>query len=163
MKIALVHDWLTGMGGGEKCLEVFCELFPDADLFTLFYLPNHISPIIRAMNVRASWLNRLPGVDRYYRYALPLFPTAAESFTLRDYDLIVSSSHCVAKGVSPNGALHISYIHSPMRYVWDMHDAYFGPGASWAARAGMALCRVSTTRCPLAKAILSIARGWFIR
>ena len=134
------------MRGGEKCLEVFCELFPDADLFTLFYLPDHISPIIRAMNVRASWLNRLPGVERYYRYGLPLFPTAVESFALRDYDLIISSSHCVAKGIGAEGALHISYIHSPMRYVWDMHDAYFGSGASWPARIGMAVSRAYLQR-----------------
>jgi glycosyltransferase involved in cell wall biosynthesis len=141
MKVALVHDWLTGMRGGEKCLEVFCELFPDADLYTLFYIPDRVSPIIRSMNVRASWLNRLPGVERYYRYGLPVFPTAVEGFTLKDYDLILSSSHCVAKGVFPGGAPHISYIHSPMRYIWDLHGAYFGAGASWAARLGMALCR----------------------
>jgi glycosyltransferase involved in cell wall biosynthesis len=129
------------MRGGEKCLEVFCELFPEADVYTLFYLPDGVSPVIRSMKVRASWLNRLPGVGRYYRYSLPLFPAVVEGFRLDDYDLILSSSHCVAKGVSPGGALHISYIHSPMRYVWDLHHAYFGPDASWTARAGMALCR----------------------
>ena len=141
MKVALVHDWLTGMRGGEKCLEVFCELFPEADVYTLFYLSDRVSPVIRSMKVRASWLNRLPGAGRYYRYGLPLFPAVVEGFRLNDYDLILSSSHCVAKGVSPGGALHISYIHSPMRYVWDLHHAYFGPDASWVARAGMALCR----------------------
>jgi glycosyltransferase involved in cell wall biosynthesis len=141
VKVALVHDWLTGMRGGEKCLEVFCELFPDADLYTLFYLPDRVSPIIRSMKVRASWLNRLPGVERYYRYGLPLFPTAIESFALKDYDLILSSSHCVAKGAVSGGAPHISYIHSPMRYIWDLHGAYFGASASWPARLGMALCR----------------------
>jgi glycosyltransferase involved in cell wall biosynthesis len=93
------------------------------------------------MKVRASWLNRLPEVERYYRYGLPLFPGAVERLPLGDYDLIVSSSHCVAKGIFPGGALHISYIHSPMRYIWDMHDAYFGPGASVPARLGMALFR----------------------
>lgn len=141
MKVALIHDWLTGMRGGEKCLEVFCELFPEADVYTLFYLPDGVSPGIRSMKVRASWLNRLPGVGRYYRYGLPLFPAAVEGFRLDDYDLILSSSHCAAKGVSPGGALHISYIHSPMRYVWDLHDAYFGAGSSWPARIGMALFR----------------------
>jgi glycosyltransferase involved in cell wall biosynthesis len=140
-KIALVHDWLTGMRGGEKCLEVFCELFPDADLYTLFYIPDRVSPVIRAMNIRASWLNRLPGVERYYRYALPLFPTAAESFALRDYDLVLSSSHCVAKGVCVDRALHLSYIHSPMRYIWDQYDAYFGADGPWPSRAAMAFCR----------------------
>ena len=141
MRVALVHDWLTGMRGGEKCLEAICELFPDADLYTLFYVPDRVSPVIRSMNVRASWLNRLPGVERYYRYGLPLFPGAVERLPLGDYDLIVSSSHCAAKGIFPDGALHISYIHSPMRYIWDMHDAYFGPGASVPARLGMALFR----------------------
>jgi len=141
MKVALVHDWLTGMRGGEKCLEVFCELFPAADLYTLFYIPTRVSPIIRSMNVRASWLNCLPGVERYYRYGLPLFPAAVEGFALGGYDLILSSSHCAAKGVASGGTLHISYIHSPMRYIWDMYDAYFGATASWPARAGMALCR----------------------
>lgn len=141
MKVALVHDWLTGMRGGEKCLEVFCELFPDADLYTLIYLPDRVSPVIRSMNVHASWLNRLPGAGRYFRYGLPLFPTAIEGFSLKGYDLVLSSSHCVAKGVSPGGALHIAYIFSPMRYIWDMHEAYFGSKASWPARIAMALCR----------------------
>ena len=141
MRVALVHDWLTGMRGGEKCLEVFCELFPEADVYTLFYIEKHISPVIRAMRVKASWLNSLPGIERYYRYALPLFPTAIESFVLRDCDLVLSSSHCVAKGACAPGALHISYLHSPMRYVWDMHDVYFAQGAARASRIGMAYCR----------------------
>ena len=141
MKTALVHDWLTGMRGGEKCLEVFCELFPDADLYTLVFDPHSVSPSIRRMNVKTSWIDRLPAAKKHFRYLLPSFPRAIESFELADYDLILSSSHCVAKGVFPGGALHISYVHSPMRYVWDMHDAYFGKGAPWAARAGMALCR----------------------
>jgi glycosyltransferase involved in cell wall biosynthesis len=141
VKVALVHDWLTGMRGGEKVLEVFCELFPNADLYTLFYFPDRVSPTIRSMNVRASWLNRLPGAGRYYRYALPLFPNTIEQFAFRDYDLVLSSSHCVAKGVAANGALHVSYIHSPMRYVWDMHDAYFGCEGSRLGRVGMAIWR----------------------
>ena len=141
MRVAIVHDWLTGKRGGEKCLEVFCELFPDADVYTLVYLPDRVSPIIRSMKIHASWFNRLPGVERYYRYGLPLFPRMVEGFALRDYDLILSSSHCVAKGIFPNGAFHVSYLHSPMRYVWDMYESYFGPDASWPARAGMALCR----------------------
>lgn len=152
MKVALVHDWLTGMRGGEKCLEVFCELFPEADLYTLFYVPDRVSLVIRSMNVHPSWLNRLPGVDRYYRYGLPLFPSVVERLTLRDYDLVISSSHCVAKGVVPGGAVHISYVHAPMRYVWDLHDAYFGPGACWPARTGMALCRAYLQRWDLRSA-----------
>jgi len=83
----------------------------------------------------------LPGVARYYRYGLPLFPTLIEQFQIRDYDLILSSSHCVAKGVSPYGALHISYVHSPMRYVWDMHSSYFNSNTAFPLRLGMSLCR----------------------
>ena len=141
MKAALIHDWLTGMRGGEKCLEAFCELFPYADLYTLVFDPDSVSPAIRRMNVKTSSIDRLPGAKKRFRYFLPLFPRAIGSFELGDYDLIVSSSHCVAKGVFPGGALHISYIHSPMRYVWDLHHAYFGSNASWATRAGMALFR----------------------
>ncbi|MBI2350004.1 MAG: glycosyltransferase [Deltaproteobacteria bacterium] len=129
------------MRGGEKCLEALCELFPDADLYTLIYVPERISSTIRGMTIKTSWINNLPGVNRYYRYCLPLFPAAIESFDLRDYDLIVSSSHCVAKGAVPHRAIHISYVHSPMRYVWDMHDAYFDRNSSPVARTGMALWR----------------------
>jgi glycosyltransferase involved in cell wall biosynthesis len=141
MKVALVHDWLTGMRGGEKCLAIFCELFPDADLYTLLYHPNAVSPIIAGVNVKASWINYLPGARRYFRYLLPLFPRTVERFDLAGYDLIFSSSHCVAKGIFPYRALHIAYVHAPMRYVWDQHDAYFGADASWISRAGMALFR----------------------
>jgi glycosyltransferase involved in cell wall biosynthesis len=93
------------------------------------------------MKVHSSWINRLPGVEKYYRYCLPLFPSIVERFALRNYDLVLSSSHCVAKGVFPDGALHVSYVYSPMRYVWDMYEAYFGPNSSWSARIGMGLCR----------------------
>lgn len=141
MRVAIVHDWLTAMRGGERCLEVFCELFPDADLFTLIYLPDRVSPVIRSMKVHPSWLSSLPGVKNYYRHCLPLFPRTIENFDLRGYDLVLSSSHCVAKGVSCPDGMHISYVHSPMRYIWDLHDAYFGPGSPWPGRIGMALCR----------------------
>ncbi len=141
MKVALVHDWLTGMRGGEKCLEVFCELFPDADLFTLIYFPDRVSAAIRAMKVHASWINRLPSVGRYYRYCLPLFPRTIERFELDGYDLVLSGSHCVAKGVFAGQALHIAYIHAPMRYVWDMHELYFGSDSARLGRSGMALWR----------------------
>jgi glycosyltransferase involved in cell wall biosynthesis len=129
------------MRGGERCLEVFCELFPEADLYTLIYLPDRVSPTIRSMKLHPSWLNSLPRVGRYYRHCLPLFPRTIEGFDLAGYDLVLSSSHCVAKGVSSPDGLHISYVYSPMRYIWDMHDAYFGPDAPLLSRMGMALCR----------------------
>ena len=122
-------------------MEAFCELFPSADVFTLIYVPDRVSSLVKSMNIRASRLNNVPGIEHVYRYCLPLFPRVIESFDLRNYDLIVSSSHCVAKGIFPHRALHISYVHAPMRYIWDMHDAYFSDAASLLARAGMSVWR----------------------
>ncbi len=127
LRVALVHDWLTGMRGGEKCLEVLCELLPHADLFTLLHNRGSVSPTIEAHRIRTSFVQRLPRAATGYRRYLPLFPRAIESFDLGAYDLVVSSSHCVAKGVRARG-LHVCYCHTPMRYVWDQFDAYFGPG-----------------------------------
>ena len=130
------------MRGGEKCLEVFCELYPEADLYTLVYAPNSISDTIRRMRVHTSWMNRLPSAQEHFRYLLPLFPYAIEQFELGAYDLILSSSHCVAKGVFPHRAFHVAYTYAPMRYVWDLHDAYLaGGGGSTMNRAGLALFR----------------------
>lgn len=136
MKTAIVHDWLTGMRGGEKVLEVFCELYPDADLYTLIHLPGSTSKTIESMSIKTSYLQRIPGIAKRYRSFLPLFPHAIEGFDLNGYDLVLSSSHCVAKGVIPYpGTLHISYIHSPMRYVWDLYQEYFGKDMTgWLSR-----------------------------
>ena len=124
--IALVHDWLTGMRGGEKCLEVLCELAPDAPIYTLVAFPDQVSDTIRRHDIRSSFLQRFPSVETRYRHYLPFFPRAIESLDVSAYDLVVSSSHAVAKGIRPrDGALHISYVHTPMRYVWDMFDQYF--------------------------------------
>lgn len=128
MRVALVHDWLTGMRGGEKCLEVFCELFPEADVFTLLHIPGSVSPTIERHRISTSLLQRLPGSARHYRWYLPLMPTAIEAFDLSAYDLVISSSHCVAKGVIPRpDALHVAYMHTPMRYAWDLWPQYFPP------------------------------------
>ena len=126
MKVALVHDWLTGLRGGERVLEQLCLLYPDADIFTLVHVPGSAGPIIERHRIAVSFLDRFP--KRYYRNYLPLFPLAIESFDLKAYDLVLSTSHAVAKGVKAR--LHISYIHTPMRYVWDQFEAYFGPGRS---------------------------------
>lgn len=127
MKVAIVHDWLTGMRGGENCLEVFCELFPDATIFTLIHKKGSVSEKIEKMDIRTSYLQRIPGIFSSYRNFLPLFPSAIESFDLKGYDLILSSSHCVAKGVrKARGALHICYCYTPMRYAWLFFDDYFG-------------------------------------
>jgi len=141
MRVALVHDWLTGMRGGEKVIEVLCELFPAADLYTLVYLPEAVSPTIRRMRVHASPLQGFPCIARRYRYYLPLMPWAISRFRLDDYDLVISSSHCVAKGVRVRtGTPHRCYCHTPMRYIWDMYDDYFGHG-SFPVRFAMRLAR----------------------
>ncbi len=135
MRVALVHDWLTGMRGGERCLEVFCELFPDGDLFTLLHVPGSVSPTIESRRITTSLIQRLPRAEARYRYLLPLFPRAIARFDLRGYDLVLSLSHCVAKGVRVSrGALHLCYCFTPMRYVWDRYDDYFGAQAGWAVR-----------------------------
>ena len=131
-RVALVHDWLTGMRGGERCLEVFAELFPDAPLFTLLHVPGSVSPVIERRRVVTSFVERLPGAASQYRRYLPLFPAAVRRFDLSGYDLVLSLSHCVAKGVrTPPGALHLCYCFTPMRYVWDL-------AADYTARAGLA-------------------------
>ena len=127
LRVALIHDWLTGMRGGEKALEVFCEIFPSADLFTLVYLPGTTSPLIEKRTVRGSAIQWLPFAGRLYRQYLPLFPIAIEQFDLDGYDLVISTSHCAAKSVVVTGrARHLCYCLTPMRYAWDQFDAYFG-------------------------------------
>jgi glycosyltransferase involved in cell wall biosynthesis len=141
VKIALVHDWLTGMRGGEKVLEVLCERFPDAELFTLLHSRGSVSPTIERRRIHTSLLQLLPGVRRYYRECLLLFPVLVEQFDLERFDLVVSTSHCVAKSVLTRpSAVHVCYCHTPMRYAWDEFDAYFGP-----ARIGRLPSRVMKT------------------
>jgi glycosyltransferase involved in cell wall biosynthesis len=128
MRVALVHDWLTGMRGGEKALEQIAALFPGADLFTLVHVPGSVSPALEAHPIHTAFIQQLPFVARAYRHYLPLFPAAIERLDLRGFDLVVSCSHCVAKSViTPPGARHLCYCLTPMRYAWDQFDAYFGP------------------------------------
>ena len=126
-RIALVHDWLVTMRGGEKCFEVLCELFPNAEVFTVVHKKGALSPPIERMNIHTSFLQRMPfGVSHYQRY-LPMLPNAIEQFDLKDFELVISSSHAVAKGVRPGkNAPHICYCHTPMRYIWDQYEQYFG-------------------------------------
>ena len=129
MKVALVHDWLTGLRGGERVLDELAGLFPDADLYTLVHVPGTTTPRIEALRIHASPLSRLPGVARHYRKLLPLFPWAIEHLRVAPADLVLSSSHAVAKGIRPPpGALHLCYCFTPMRYVWDQAEAYLGHG-----------------------------------
>ena len=149
MKVALVHDWLTGMRGGEKVLEVFCELFPDAHLYTLLHNKGSLSNTIEDMDIRTSFIQKLPLIKKKYRHLLPIFPTAIERFDLRGYDLVLSSSHCVAKGVITGAdTLHICYCFTPMRYIWDLYNLYFGK-----ERAGM-ITRLATSF------VLNYLRKW---
>jgi len=128
MRVALAHDWLNGMRGGEKVLEALCEQYPDADIVTLFHVPGSVSPAIERHRIITSGLQKLPLARTRYRMLLPFYPTAIEQFDLDAYDLVISSSHCAAKAVVvPGRARHICYCHSPMRYAWDQFDAYFGP------------------------------------
>lgn len=141
LKVAIIHDWLTSMRGGEKVLEVLCELYPSARLYTLLHVKGSVSGTIEGMDIRTSFVQRLPFAKKKYRYYLPLFPVAIEQFDLRGYDLVISTSHCVAKGViPPPDALHICYIHSPMRYVWDLYGDYFGGDrAGWFSKKAIGL------------------------
>jgi glycosyltransferase involved in cell wall biosynthesis len=137
MRVALVHYWLLGMRGGEKVLESLCRAFPEADVFTLFYDPNAVSPLIRSRNVKASFLNPL---RRAYRSLLPLMPMALEGFDLRPYDLIISSESGPAKGVLTSAtSRHFCYCHTPMRYLWELYPAHLHEfGGNWLRRAALA-------------------------
>jgi len=127
-RVALVHDWLTGMRGGEKVLDALCEMFPSAPLYTLVRVPGSVSPRIEARPIHTSFVQRLPRPGRFYRHYLPLYPLAVELFDFSGYDLVISSSHCAVKSVKvPASSVHLCYCHSPMRYAWDQFDAYFGP------------------------------------
>lgn len=149
LRVALVHDWLTGMRGGEKCLEVLCQAFPDAALHTLIHRRGALSPAIERMAIRTSPLQRVPGVLTHYRKLLPVMPLAARSWKVGDVDLVVSFSHCVAKAVRPpRGVPHVSYCFTPMRYAWQGRDAYLN---DWTDR---------PVRRALAGAILDRMRAW---
>jgi glycosyltransferase involved in cell wall biosynthesis len=122
MRAAIVHYWLMNMRGGEKVVEALCRLLPDADIFTLFYDPDRVSPVIRSHRVHASWLQPF---RKHHRSLLPLMPMALESFDLRGYDLVASSESGPAKGVIvPSTTRHVCYCHTPMRYLWDLYPAY---------------------------------------
>src|SRR5262245_35317222 len=119
LRVALVHDWLIHMRGGEKVLEAIAEIFPQATVYTLFTRREKLSPTLQKMKVRTSWLQILPGIRHYYRWLLPFLPGVIKSMKIEPVDLVISSSHCVAKGIDiPKGALHLCYCHTPMRYLW---------------------------------------------
>jgi glycosyltransferase involved in cell wall biosynthesis len=124
-RVALVHDWLTGFRGGEKCLEVLCRLFPAAPIYTLLHIPGSLPDTIERHPIRPSFLQYLPRIGRYYRYTLPVMPLAAR-WRIGDCDLVYSLSHAVAKAAKPPaGVPHVCYCFTPMRYAWHMRESYF--------------------------------------
>lgn len=126
-KVAIVHDWLTGLRGGEKCLLAFLRIYPQADIYTLLHVPGSTTKEIDERVVATSFLQKLPGIQKYYRLMLPFYPKAIRDFKLEGYDLVISLSHAAAKNVSiPPGTKHICYCFTPMRYIWDQAQAYFG-------------------------------------
>jgi glycosyltransferase involved in cell wall biosynthesis len=129
------------MRGGEKVLLSLARLFPQAPIFTLIHLEGTVDAEIEGHRIESTFLQHLPGIEASYRSFLPLFPLAARTLALNEYDLVISSSHCVVKSVRTRpGAVHICYCHTPMRYVWDRYDDYFGMGrASWPVRTAMRL------------------------
>ena len=143
-KVALAHDWLNGMRGGERCLDLICREFPDAELHTLLFRPELVSEAIRNRKVHESGLARLPFFRERYRWFLPLFPAAIESFRVAEgTDLVLSTSHCVAKGlVPPKGAKHLCYCFTPMRYAWALQEEYFGKGGAKRALVDRMLARL---------------------
>jgi glycosyltransferase involved in cell wall biosynthesis len=126
MKVALVHEWLDGYAGSERVLEQLIQLWPDADVYAISdFLVEKDRHFLRGRPVRTSFIQRLPAARRRFRWYLGLMPIAVEQFDMAGYDLVVSSSHAVAKGVLTGpGTLHVSYVHSPMRYAWDLQAQY---------------------------------------
>lgn len=126
--MALVHDWLTGMRGGEKVLEALIQLIPSATVFTLLHIPGTVSPVLEATRPKRSFIQFLPWARSHYRRYIGLFPLAIEQFDLDEFDFVISTSHCASKSVvTPGRAHHLCYCFTPMRYAWDQFDAYFGP------------------------------------
>jgi glycosyltransferase involved in cell wall biosynthesis len=130
VRVALVHDWLTGLRGGERVLDELAGMFPDADLYALLHVPGSTSPRIEQRRIFTSPLARAPGVARHYRKYLPLFPWAIRRLRAEGYDLVLSTHHAVAKAIPhPRETPHLCVCFTPMRYVWDQADAYLGRGA----------------------------------
>ncbi|MET3855760.1 glycosyltransferase [Rhizobium sp. OAE497] len=125
MRVAIVHYWLVSMRGGEKVVEALCDMYPEADIFTLVYDESRVSEKIKRHKVTSSFLQKIPGAVKHYQSLLPLMPFALESLDLSGYDLIISSESGPAKGIiAPPHSTHVCYCHSPMRYIWDHYHSY---------------------------------------
>lgn len=128
MKVAIVHDWFVWSGGAERVVEALLELYPEADLFSLvdFYPESQRRRFLFGKKATTTFIQKLPGAKKHFRNYLPLFPLAIEQLDLRGYDLVISSSHAVAKGVKTfPGQAHLCYCYTPMRYAWDQEEEYF--------------------------------------
>ena len=127
IRMVFAHDWLNGMRGGEKCLEVLCEAYPESPIYTLFCDKKKLSKNILSHPIRTSWLQKAPGILGAYRHYLPLFPAAIGSLRAVPCDVVLSFSHCVSKGIRKRkNSTHICYCFTPMRYAWGFFDDYFG-------------------------------------
>ena len=154
LKVAVVHDWLTLCAGGERVLEQILNIWPEADLFSVVdFLSDEDRRQLRGKHATTTFIQRLPWARRRYRAYLPLMPLAIEQLNLDRYDMVISSSHAVAKGVITGpDQLHVSYVHSPMRYAWDLQHQYL-------AEAGL----TRGIRSALARLVLHYMRIWDLR
>lgn len=139
-RVGLVHDWLPVYAGAERVLEQMIQVFPESDLYSLIdFVPEDQRAFLQGHTVETSFIQRLPFARRLYRHYLPLAPLAIEQFDLTDHDVVLSSSYAVAKGVLTRAdQLHISYVHSPVRYAWDLYHEYMNQGMPWGLRRAMA-------------------------
>ena len=127
MRIAIVHEWFVNYAGSERVVESFTNIWPEADVFSLvdFLAEEQRDIILKGKKAKTSFIQKLPLAKKKHRNYLPLFPSAIEKLDLSGYDVIVSSSHAVTKGIKKSSnQLHITYCHSPMRYIWDQADQY---------------------------------------
>ncbi len=154
LKVAIVHEWFVDYSGSERLVEQMLNLFPQADLYAqVEFLPEDLRGFIKNKKVTTSFIQKLPGAKKRYRSYLPLMPLAVEQFDLSSYDLILSSNHAVAKGVITGpDQIHISYVHSPIRYAWDLTHQYLNEAninrglKGWIAKAILHYIRIWDTR-----------------
>ena len=153
-KVAIVHEWLSTWAGSERVLEQWLTMFPEADLFTVVdFLPEADRYRLQGRTPSTSFVQRLPGARKHFRHYLPLMPLAMEQLDLSGYDLVLSSNHAVGKGVVTGPSqLHLSYMHSPMRYAWDLQHQYL-------RESGM----THGLKSALARWMLHYLRGWDVR
>lgn len=153
-KVAIVHEWLSTYAGSERVLEQLIKLYPDADVFAVVdFLPEGDRAFLQGRKVTTSFIQRMPFARKHFRYYLALMPLAVEQFELGGYDLVLSSSHAVAKGVLTGpDQVHVSYVHSPIRYAWDLQGQYLEESGlrsglkAWIVRASLHYMRLWDTR-----------------